>query len=804
MRAFFRDVRYALRLQRKRPGLATVMIAILALGIGIDTAIFNLLNAMLLRPLPYAASEGLVALHAAQLTQGTDWDPISPLDLRDWRERNRVFADLGSFARAEFNLGHERRAERIQGARVSANLFPLLGIEPVRGRGFTLHEDRPGGDRVVLLSHALWQRRFDGDPEIVGRTLRLNGVPHAIVGVMPPRFEFPEWAKLWTPLALDWERAERTPRYLDAMARLRPGVTPEQAQSDLAVIARELEEEYPATNRDWGARVRPLRDELMPLEARAGLYLMLAAVSLVLFVVCANVATLRLSQVAGRRREHALRQALGASRLALARQLLTESLTVSLGGGVLGIAVSLAAVRAMVAAVPVPIPFWIHFDLDPRILLFTLVITLLAGVVFGLGPALVSVRARLVDALKEGTHGARGGRFRQALVGLEIALSVVLVIAAMLMLKGFLHLQQIDRGYEPRGVSTLRLTLEGEEYETTSRRRHFADQLLERVTALADVSSAGLVDFLPTSRQGYVRTSVAVEGRRGEDADETAATLHGIAGDYFATLGFTLLRGRFPSVSEIHRGDPVAVVSRSLAERLWPETDPVGRRLRPGRDPAGEWLEVVGVLTDVEQAYQMGGIDTWPDAQLYVPLPRTGRRAWTLVAEGTQPPDALVPPIRAAVAELDPNLALFDVLSLEEVLRRFEWLPRFWGQMFTALAVIAVLIALLGIYGITAYAVSQRGHEIGLRMALGARPAQVVGQVLAQGMTLVATGLGLGLVLAWVSTGAMSALLLGVSPTDPPVYLGVTLFFTIVAVAANYLPARRALRVDPLTALRYE
>ncbi len=805
MTSVVEDFRDAFRIHLRRPGISATMILILGVGIGVNTAIFNLVNAMLIRPFPYRAPERLVALHSSQIKKGTTWNPVSPKNVEDWSRESQAFEEVGSFARASFNLSSEERPERISGARISASLFPLLGVEPHLGRSFTAQEQQLG-HKVALLSHSLWQRHFQSDREIVGRTLRLDDELHTVVGVMRPGFEFPEWAKLWTPLAIEWESARRDDRFLGVFARLAPGMSVAQAQSSLDTVARKLAESYPETNLGWGAHVRPLRDELMPREARLGMYLMLAAVSFVLLIVCANVATLQLAQITRRTREYALRKALGAGRLRIARQVLTESLLVALFGGALGVAVSLLAVKSMVAAVPVPIPFWIQFTLDYRVLLFTLCSTLAAGVLFGLAPALRPARSDQFGALKEEGTRSAGGRshslLRNLLVGTEFAVSLVLLIAAMLMLKGFYQLQNVDRGFGPENVLTLRFTLTGQEYETPSWRRSFERQVLERVAALPGVETAGLVDYLPTSRNGYVEATVRTDDRAFEPGEEPISTLHGITRDYLDTMDIALVRGRFFTQQEVREGEPVAVVSQSLAERLWPNTDPLERRIRT--DEIEESLAVVGTVRNVKQAYSMGGLDAWPDAQLYVPLAHLERSSLTLAVRTEGPPETLATAVRAAVAEAAPHLPLFDVFSMDDVLARFEWLPRFWSQMFTALALIALFIATVGIYGVTSYSVSQRLQEIGIRMALGARPVQLLRDILRQGARLVSVSLAVGLLLAFLTTRAMSALLHGVSSTDVIVYGAVTLLMALVALVANYLPARRALRVDPTMALRCE
>jgi putative ABC transport system permease protein len=805
MKTFLHDLRFAFRVLRKRPLFTLTLLLILAVGIGANTAIFNLVNAMLIRPLPYTEPDRLVALHEAHKRKGTDWHAVSPLNLRDWTAESRSFSEVASYQRDNLNLNSTDQPERIEGARVTADLFPMLGIDPLLGRGFTAAEETAGNDRVALLGHDLWQRRFRRDPGVVGQTVRLDGDAYTVVGVMPPRFQFPEWAELWTPLAVEPADTDRGERSLEVLARLGPGAGVELAQSDLDAVAGRLEELYPRTNADWGARVRPLRLELMPQEARVGLLLLLGAVGFVLLIVCANVATLMLAQAAARRKENALRVALGASRWRMARQLLTESLLIGVLGGVVGVGLSIVGVKLMVGAVPVPIPFWIRFDLDARVLAFTLGVAVVTGLLFGLAPALQAARRTGLRALKEegrgGSGGARQSRIRNMLVGAEFALSLVLLVGAMLMVKSFYKLQEVDRGFQPAGVLTSRLSLTGDAYETVVQRREFVDRMVSRVEALPGVRSAAVVSFLPLSREGYQPVQVIAEGGPVELGEAPSATLHGMSAGYLETIGVDLMRGRQPSRTEIGDGAPVAMISANLAERLWGDEAALGRRLR-GLEGDGEWLTVVGITEPTRQNYQMAGVDAWPDSQLYAPYTRGDSSSLTLAVRTTGDPLALVDEVRGAGAAVDPGLPRFNGVSMPQVLERVEWLPRFWGQMFTAFAAIALFIAAVGVYGLTAYSVGQRTREIGIRMALGANGRDLLRWILGGSLKLALIGLACGLVVAFAVTRVMATLLYGVSATDPLVYGGVSLLLLAVAVAASYLPARRALAVDPQSALR--
>jgi len=798
-----RQLRYAWRVLAARPGFALAVVAILGLGVGLDTAIFNFINAMLIRPLPYRDADRLVALHSTRETAGADWEPLSAADLRDWREQNRVFSAVGALARRSVNLSTEEEPELLTGCAVSANLFSTLGVAPLLGRDFRPEEEEPHRAAVALLGYRLWQRRFGGDPAVVGKTLRIDGRVHQVIGVMPERFAFPELAELWTPLALAGDPGPRDARWLDGLARLAPGVTVAQAQRAMDGLARRLAAQYPATNAHRGARVRPLRYEDMPEGPRIGMYLMLAATVCVLLIIAANVATLMLVLGQSRATETAVRAALGATRASLMRQSLCESLLLGAAAAAVGVAVSGWLVRLMTASVPIAIPFWIHFELDARVVAFGALAALLATAVFGLAPAWWAARRQPFPVLRGGgvgSPGASGARLQRALVAGELALSVVVLIGALLMVKSFAHLQSAPRGYGSAGVLTLRLSLATDEYRDAARRRVFFHDLLRRVEGLPGVRAAGLVESLPISTSDYSTVGLEAADRPLPRGREPIAVHHAATAGYLRAVQIPVLQGRDLTPAEADGGQAVALVSASLARRLWPGANPLGRRLRAGG--AGPWLRVIGVTGDVDNSFHLAGVEAMPPAQIYVPYPLSLASDMTLLVRAGGSAAALAPAVRAQVRAAGPGVAVYRLLTMDEVIARVLWLPRLWGQWFSVFAVLALLIGALGVYGVTSFSVARRQREIGIRMALGARRGHLLALVTGQGAALAAIGVGIGVAAALPAMGTLAAVLYGVSPGDPLIYAGVALLLLLVSLLASWLPARRASDLDPSRVLR--
>jgi putative ABC transport system permease protein len=808
MSGLMQDIGFAVRVIRKRPGASAVIVLTLALGISVNTTFFTFFNGMILHPLPFEDPERLVSIRESQPKLGKSRQPISAPNFRDWQEENHVFEGMEPFVDRNFNLHTEDNPERVQGTSVSHTLFPLLGIEPILGRNFRQEEDRPGGPRVALISHAVWQKRFESDPAVVGKTILLDDRVHEVVGVMPPGFRFQNFSEVWTPLALDPNDGQRDRRWLAAIARLAPEVTVGQAQAEMTLIGERLEARYPESNTGWNVRVRALRDAWLPPVTQFSSYAQQAAVFFVLLIVCANVANLMLAQASARRQESALRAALGAGRMRLVRQFLTESTILALAAGVVGTILALWGIEWVKSIVLVPIPYWLHFELDQTALVFSLGIALAAGILFGLVPALRGSGGELNDALKAGGgrsgDASSGNRLRNLLVVSQFAMSLILLVGALLMIKSFVKLQEVDVGYNTDQVLTMRLSLTGETYRGEGRRLQFLNEAVTRVTGLAGVEAAGVVNYLPASRGGYEVAYFEVEGRVSPPGEERSASYHTISTTYLETLEISVITGRAFTPNEVIRGGEVVLLSEGLAEELWPGQDPLGQRIRIVEGEPGSWLTVVGIVSDVAPAYQIAGLDDWPKEQLYVPYGRDPEPMVMLAVRTSSHPGQVTPAVREQLRALDPTVPVFDIFTMGRLLDVIQWVPRLWTQQFSLFAAIALFIAAMGVYGVTAYSVSRRTREMGIRIALGAQPREILGLVIRQALVLGIVGVVVGLAGALPMSRLLSRLLYGVSANDPVVFGGVALLLAVVSVLSGYWPARRAARVDPVVALRTE
>ncbi|HYJ80273.1 MAG TPA: ABC transporter permease, partial [Longimicrobiaceae bacterium] len=660
-----------------------------------------------------------------------------------------------------------------------------------------------GADHVAVISHDLWLRRFGGDRRVTGRTLGVNGTPHTVIGVMPPRFSYPENEQVWVPFVADYA-GERGNHYLENVARLKPGVTIEQAQASLDPISRRLQAEYVESNKGLTARLTALRSALMPDEVRTMFLIMLAAVGCVLLVACANVANLMLARATARQREMALRAALGAGRGRVLRQLLTESLMVALLGGALGVLLARWGIDLAVTGIPEQLPYWIVFDIDWRVLAFVLGVSVGTGVVFGLVPAWRASAVDLHEVLKEGgrgsSAGARSGRLRSALVVVQVALSLVLLIGAALMVRSFLALQHVDPGFRTERMLTLRMFLVGGHYEEDPQRVAFLERALAGIAQQPQVESAAAVTSAPLSGSNW-SSSFAVEGIPVQPGDEPISPVRAVTADYFRVLGVAVTRGRAFTPQEVaDSAAPVVMVSQAFAARYWPNQDPVGRRMKHGTGDETPWLTVVGVVPDLQQRELGAPVET----HFYLPYGRAAFRNMTLVVRTRGEPAAATTAVRDAVGRVDAGLPLFAVQSMEEMVRTSFWDRRLYGLLFLSFAAIALTLAAIGIYGVMSYSVAQRTHEIGVRMALGARMSDIVRLVVGHGAVLTAMGVAVGLLGALGVTRVLSGMLVGVGATDPATFVLIPLLLAGVALLASYLPARRAAKVDPLVSLRAE
>jgi len=801
------DLRYAARTQLKNPAFTIVAVITLALGIGANTAIFSVVNTVLLRPLPYKDPDRLMMVWEEASKHGYPRDTPTAANFVDWRDQNQVFEGMAAMLEASFNLTGTGDPERLEGNRVSAALFPLLGVEPQIGRVFTAAEDQPGSQRVVLLSYGLWQRRFGGDPGIVGKSLTLNGDSYTAVGVMPARFHFPTINdQVWVPIAFSPEEAgNRNVHYLRVLARLKPGVTMSQAQTEMSTIATRLQQQYPQTNTDVGAVVTSLQEQLVG-DIRPALLILLGAVALVLLIACANVANLLLARAAVRQKEIAVRVALGARRWRLIRQFLTESVLLSTLGGIVGLAIAYGGLFLLKAFIPENISQAREISIDFKVLGFTLLVSLATGVIFGLAPAIQAVRFNQIETLKEGGRdaatGGSGKRLRSLLVTAEVAISLVLLIGAGLLLNSFLRLRNVDPGFRIDNLLTMKIVLPEPKYEEAARRSQFYTDLVQRVEGLAGVRSAAVTTSLPLYSQGN-STSIGIEGRPAPPpGQEPIIVTRVISPEYFDTMGIPLLQGRQFTEQDTATSPNVVVISETMARRYWPNEDPIGKRIATGRIRKPEdWIQVIGVVKDVRQ-FKLT-ID--PKPQMYL----SHKQAEfffpeDLVVRTDVDPTSMAATVRNAVWQIDKDQPVSNIQTMEEILADSIARQRFSMLLLAIFAGVALVLAAVGIYGVMSYSVAQRTHEIGIRMALGAQTGSVLKLAVGYGMKLVGIGIVIGLIAAFALTRVMSTLLFGVTATDPATFTLISLLLICVAAIASYVPARRATKVDPMIALRYE
>lgn len=798
-----RDISYSVRVLLKSYAFTIVVVLTLALGIGANTAIFSFANGILLRPLPYPQSDRLAVLDEMALKRGVDSMSVSYPNFIDWREQNTVFEDIGvHLGTNRFALSGAGEPVEIRGSRVTYGLFEILRVSPQLGRTFTANEDRPDEDAVVILGHDLWQRNFGGDPNIVGQKIVLSNRPRTVIGVMPRGFRFPEISELWVPLALTKKMFTRTDHGLNAVARLKDGVTIAEAQAEMHNIAARIEQQNPVTNEGLGVKVMSLHDYLAG-DYRDALLILLGVVGCVLLVACVNVANLMLARATARQKEFALRAALGASRWRIVRQLMVESLLLALVGGVLGFALSLWALHLLLTAIPIELPFWMNFGIDLRVLGFTIGITLLTGLLFGAVPALQTSRVDLNDTLKEGGRGSISfhGRSRSLLVVTEIALSLVLLVGAGLMIQSFLRLRRVNIGLDATNVFTANLALPSAKYRTDEQRAAFFKQLVERVRNVPGVQEASATATLPLSGFNWGR-SLTVEGYPVLPVGQAPLIQHTVVTPgYFRTMGIPLLAGRDFTDADAADAPKVTVVDERLAREYWPNESAIGKRVRFGPPEDNEpWHTVVGVVKAVRHETMQQ--DT--RKSVYLPHLQIPVNGLTLVARTTSNPLDVTAAVRREVAQLDHDQPVSRIMTMEEVVAESIWQPRLYAALFAVFGGGALLLALIGIYGVMAFLVQTRTHEIGVRMALGATARDVFKLIVGRGMKLTIIGVVIGVAGAVAVTRLMHSLLFNTSATDPFIFVVISIVLSVAAFLACYLPARRAAKVDPLIALRYE
>ena len=797
------DVRYALRGFRKNPGFAGAVLLVLALGIGANTTIFTVVNAVLLKPLPFVEPDRLVMVwHTPPPASfpGMTQFAVSAANYIDWKGRQRVFERMAIYRYRSFTLTGRGQPEQLHALGVEAGFFEVLGAQPLLGRWFLPQEDRPGS-HVAVLSHRLWQSRFGGDHSIVGRAVQLDGTPHTIVGVMDASFAFPDWAQVWTPLAwTEDERAVRSEHSCLVVARLKPGVALPQAQAEMDAISRSLEQEYLQDNRGWGALIVPLREDLVG-DVRTPLLVLLGAVAFVLLIACANVANLVLARTLSRRQEMAIRLALGAGARRLVRQVLTETTLLSLAGGALGLLVARAGVDLITAYFGDGLPQAVPIEADGRVLLFTVLVSLLTGTAAGLAPALRLARSSVIASIKQGggrtDSEAGGSRVRSTLVAVEVALSLVLLIGAGLMVRSVWLLTGVHPGMDPRHVLTAWISLPEPGYEPAEQVRFF-DDLLRRLRALPEVESAGLASLLPLGGQGN-SWPVEVAGRPQVPLSEQLQVQGNvISPGYLQSLRIPMLRGRDFAESDRAGAPAVVLVSESTARLFWPNEDPIGQRVNLAFFPDAT-REVVGIVKDVrERELSDGGT-----ASIYLPAAQTPSTHMAVVVRSrTTVPEALEPALKAAVREIDPNQPVMDVISMPAIVSRSTADRQFTMYLLSAFAAFALALAAIGLYSVLAYGVRRRVREIGIRMALGADRRGVVRMVVGEALRPTLVGFAAGLAAAFAIRRVVEGLIYGVSPGDPWTFTAVSALLLAVALASSAVPAYAATKVDPMRALR--
>jgi putative ABC transport system permease protein len=814
MNTLLQDIRFGLRMLLKSPSVSIVATIALALGIGATTAIFSVFNAVLLQPLPFPQPDSLVAVFETAPQLGRQRGSHSYPNFFDFRAQNTVFERVSSYHGSDFIMTGRGEPARLQGAVVTADLFPLLGVQPMLGRTFLPDEDKPTETgRVVVLSHSLFQRRFGGDPSIINQPITLDGIRFTVVGVMPPAFEFPvqnDPVELWTTIAGDASgkepvTAQRGAHFLRVIARLKADVTQEQAQAEMTTIGARLAQQYPDTNTNRSLRIEPALTALVG-DVRPTLIILFGAVGCVLLIACANVANLLLARATGRHKEMAIRSALGASRVRVIRQLLTESVLLSLLGGAVGLLLAVWWSDLLVALGKDDIPRAIHVGMDWRVLGFTLGVSLLTGLIFGLAPAFHSSKTELVDSLKEGgrgtSEGARRNRVRNVLVVAELAIAVVLLVGAGLLIQSLWRLQRVNSGLQPENVLTFNVVLPDIKYKTDKQSQFFID-LKQRLQTTPGAVSASWIYPLPLSDDRFV-ISFEIEGRPMAPKDHPSADFFTTGVGYFKTMGIPMTRGRDFDDRDKHGSTPVVIVTEKFAREFFPNEDAVGKRIRPGigtfEDEDTPWREIIAVVGDVRNR----GLNTEPPAAYYVPQTQVPFSQLVGVIKTSNEPSSLISAVTKEVAAMDQDVPTFAVKTMEEYLSTSVAGPRFSTTLLSIFAAVALVLTVVGLYGVMSYSVAQRTNEIGIRLALGAQSRDVLLMIVKQGGTLILLGLAIGLAGAYLATRVIASLLFGVTAKDPFTFGAVAVLLAIVALLACYIPALRATRVDPMEALRCE
>ena len=790
------DLRYAVRGLRASPGFTAVALLTLALGIGASTTIFSVANAVLLRPFPYHEPERIVRLYETNPT--TDLFSVSEPNYLDWRQRVRGMSQLAALAGTDASLLGDGDPQRLVALAATPSLFPLLGVRPILGRVFNDDDGKPGAPaRVVVLSYALWQTRFGGDAGVIGRTLNLSGASYEVIGVLPQAFLFPGNPELWVPLAPS-SSAQRGDRRLGIIGRLAPNVTLSQALDEMRSVARELAHQYPETNGEWGANVTSLEEWLIGRELRTRVQVLLVAVGLLLLMGCVNVANLLLARATVRQREMSVRAALGAGRGRIARQLLTESLVLAVIGAAMGVLLATLAVPVLRDMGQTAIPRLDELSIDWRVVSFGIGASLVTGILFGIAPALQASRANLNDVLRSGGRVAAAGRLRSILIVTSVAMALVLLVGAGLVGRSFERLMRVDYGFSTEGVFTAALTLPNGRYGQRAQRAAFYSEAVRRLAATPGVRAVGFTNIAPFSG-GSTAMPIAVLGRQLTSADEyLSAAWRSVSPGYFAAIGVPLRKGRLIAVSDGEQAPPVVVITETTARRIWPGVDPLGQQIKLGGNPT-PWT-VVGIVSDIRDQL----LQQEPQPMIYLSFQQVPWSSMWLLVRATGDPMALAPVVRREIHAIDPLLPVANEQPLSRFVSQIAAAPRFTALIFGLFASAALVLAVVGVYGLVAYGVTQRTREIGVRLALGATPSRIVGGVVRHGVSLAGFGIAIGLWAAYALSRFMQGILYDVAATDAMTYLAVAALLVGCAAAASILPARWAARLDPARALRDE
>ncbi|MGH9850786.1 MAG: ABC transporter permease [Blastocatellia bacterium] len=809
------DIRYAFRMLLKNPSFTIIAVVTLTLGIGANTAIFSIVNAVLLRPLPYEVPDRLVVIREKHWQTGNM--QVAYLNFLDYTSQNERFDQMTVYRGVGLDLTNLEVPERLSGYQVSNGFFPLFGIKPLHGRTFTPEDDKPGANPTVVLGYEVWQNKFNGYLDTIGKTIILNGRPYTVIGIMPSGFKFPRIAQLWIPVGLSADNLQRRGVHnLYMLGRLKPNVTDGQGRAELEVIASRLEQQYPDSNKGVGITVNLLTEETVR-NIKPTLHVLLGAVLFVLFIACVNVANLLLARAASRQKEISMRAALGATRGRVIRQLLTESMFLSLLGGVLGVLLAYFAIDLLksLTSLGSNIPRLQEVNIDARVLAFTLGIAVIAGILFGIVPALHISKVNLTNALKEGGRGLGGemkhNRIRGLLVIAEVAMAMILLVGGSLMIKSFVRLMRTDPGFNPENILMANLSLPSSRYSDGQQQINFYKELDRRLLGLPGVQLSGMVDPIPIVGGGAGNAPTTPEGRSLASADAVQTDFLTVTPKYFEAMKIPLIKGRSFTEQDNDTSAIVVIVDETTAKTFWPNQDPIGKRLTfetsgSGTERAPRWREVVGVAGNVK----FSGLTGNTRQQLYVPytqMPRYFRGlipSMTVVLRTISDPDSLIKPLRKEILSLDANLPIHNINTMSRAISDSVAQNRLSVWLMGTFAVVGLILAAIGVYGVISYAVTQRTHEIGIRMALGAQRGDVLKMMIKQGMILSSVGLALGIVGAYFLTPVMASVLWGVSATDLTTFVVISLILIFVALVACYIPARRATKVDPMVALRYE